>query len=43
VAIAIGDKLEFQGLSFKIASTFYRVSIMGAVDHIECDMEKWPV
>ncbi len=42
VTIAIGDKFEFQGMTFKIASTHYRVSILGQVDHIECDMEMWP-
>ena len=42
VTIAIGDKFEFQGMSFKIASTHYRISVMGSVDHIECDMDMWP-
>ena len=42
IEVKIGDKFEFQGLTFKIASTHYRVSIMGQVDHIECELEMWP-
>ncbi|MBD9511630.1 hypothetical protein IB265_33280 [Ensifer sp. ENS10] len=42
VEVKIGDKFEFQGLKFKIASTHYRISVMGSIDHIECDMEIWP-
>jgi hypothetical protein len=42
IQVKIGDKFEFQGLTFKISSTHYRVSIMGQVDHIECDLEMYP-
>lgn len=42
VKVAIGDKFTFQGLTFQITTTHYRISVMGDVDHIECGMEIMP-
>lgn len=42
IEVKIGDKFEFQNLTFKIASTHYRLSVIGQIDHIECELEMWP-
>jgi hypothetical protein len=42
IAIAIGDKFEFDGMTFQIANRHTRRSVTGAIDHIECDMEIIP-
>lgn len=42
IPIKIGDKFMFDGMTFQIATTHTRRSVMGSVDHIECDMEIIP-
>lgn len=42
VTVEIGDRFEFDGLAFVVKSKHVRRSIMGAVDHFECDMELLP-
>ena len=39
IAIAIGDRFEFDGMAFQISTRHTRRSVMGTIDHIECDME----
>lgn len=43
IKVAIGDRFEFQDLTFVISSRHERRSVMGNVDHYECDMELLPV
>ncbi|QNH71718.1 hypothetical protein V1VFAS_072 [Rhizobium phage V1VFA-S] len=42
VTVNIGDRFEFDGMAFEIKSKHVRRSVMGAVDHFECDMELLP-
>ncbi len=42
VAVEIGDRFEFEGMVFKIASKHVRRSVTGTVDHFECDLEMYP-
>jgi hypothetical protein len=42
VTVAIGDRFEFDGMTFVIASRHVRRSVMGQVDHFECDLELVP-
>lgn len=42
VQVAVGDKFMFDGLTYHITSKHTRRSIMGTVDHFECDMEIVP-
>lgn len=42
VQVDIGDRFEFQGLVFKIKSKHVRLSVLGNIDHIECDLEMYP-
>lgn len=43
VQVGIGDRFEFDGVAFLIKSKHVRRSVMGDVDHFECDMELLPV
>jgi hypothetical protein len=42
IDVTIGDRFEFEGMKFLIASKHVRRSILGSVDHFECDMEIVP-
>lgn len=42
IAVGIGDRFQFDGLTYHITSRHVRRSVMGAVDHFECDMEIVP-
>jgi hypothetical protein len=43
MTVNVGDRFQFDGLTFLIKSKHVRRSIMGAVDHFECGMELLPV
>lgn len=43
VVIGIGDRFQFDGITYRIQSKHTRRSIMGGVDHFECAMEIVPV
>lgn len=42
VTINIGDRLQFDGMTFKITTKHTRRSVTGTVDHYECAMEIVP-
>lgn len=42
VAVEIGYRFEFEGMSFMISSKHVRRSVFGRVDHVECDLEILP-
>lgn len=42
VSLKIGDLFIFDGVTYEIAATHGRRSVMGALDHYEVDMELFP-
>ncbi|PZR92254.1 MAG: hypothetical protein DI537_13790 [Stutzerimonas stutzeri] len=42
VVCAIGDRFEFEGATYLLTSRHVRRSVMGNVDHFECDLEIVP-
>lgn len=42
IECGIGDRFEFDGMIFLITAKHVRRSIMGDVDHFECDLEIIP-
>lgn len=42
VTVEIGDRFQFDGMTFKITTKHTRRSVTGTVDHFECAMEIVP-
>jgi len=42
IDVKVGDRFEFDGLIFMITTKHTRRSVMGNVDHYECDMDLLP-
>lgn len=42
VTIKIGDRFEFDGITYRIQSKHTRRSVLGNIDHFECSMEIVP-
>jgi hypothetical protein len=42
VQCAIGDRFAFEGMTYLIISMHVRRSVMGNIDHFECDLEITP-
>ena len=39
MSVTIGDRFEFQGQGYEIAGFHQRRSVLGYLDHFECDLE----
>lgn len=42
VQIAVDDQFTFEGQRYQISTKHVRRSVMGTIDHIECDLEVLP-
>lgn len=42
VSVGIGDRFTFEGQKFRISAVHPRRSVIGDLDHFECDLELMP-
>lgn len=42
VSVAIGDLFDFENQTYEVAAKHIRRSVLGSVDHFECDLEILP-